>query len=108
MSGQKALLGYLRNSREMNIINSWIFLSLSISDLFHFNLRRKNEHFPEDHMWPIYPRPALNSGDPGESSSYGKNWGHPELDSGFSRLPGSIKIALEWPEGIVFLWVCYS
>ena len=34
MSGQKASLGYLRNSREMNVTNSQIFLALSISSLF--------------------------------------------------------------------------
>ena len=38
MSGQKASLGYLRNDREMNITNSWIFLALNIYALNISNL----------------------------------------------------------------------
>ena len=38
MSGQKASLGYLRNGREMNITNSWIFLALNIYALNISNL----------------------------------------------------------------------
>ena len=34
MNGKKLLCGYFRNDRKMNITNSWIFLALSISDLF--------------------------------------------------------------------------
>ena len=46
MSGQKASLGYLRNDREMNITNSWIFLALniyalSISNLFSIDMLDK-------------------------------------------------------------------
>ena len=38
MSGQKASLGDLRNDREMNITNSWIFLALNIYALNISNL----------------------------------------------------------------------
>ena len=38
MSRQKASLGYLRNDREMNITNSWIFLALNIYALNTSNL----------------------------------------------------------------------
>ena len=38
MSVQKASLEYLRNDREMNITNSWIFLALNIYALNISNL----------------------------------------------------------------------
>ena len=41
MSGQKVSLGYLRNGREMNITNSWIFLALNISNLFNIDMLDK-------------------------------------------------------------------
>ena len=41
MSGQKATLGYLRNGREMNITNSWVFLALNISNLFSKDMLAK-------------------------------------------------------------------
>ena len=56
MSGQKASLGYLRNDREMNITNSWIFLALNIyalniSKLFSIDMldeRRINIYFIQE------------------------------------------------------------
>ena len=41
MSRQKASLGYLRNGREMNITNSWIFLALNILNLFSIDMLDK-------------------------------------------------------------------
>ena len=38
MSKQKASQGYLRNDREMNVTNSWIFLALNIYALNISNL----------------------------------------------------------------------
>ena len=57
MSGQKASLGYLRNSQEMNITNSWIFLALNISNLFSIDMldkRRIDIYFIQEFVISMY------------------------------------------------------
>ena len=50
--------GYLRNSREMNIPNSWIFLALNIvSNLFSIDIldkRRIDINFIQDFVIAMY------------------------------------------------------
>ena len=38
MNGKKASLGYFRNDQEINVTNYWIFLALSISELFSIDI----------------------------------------------------------------------